>query len=207
MLEIRDGKWVDLRRSSIGLDAGGLRVLLLADASAQYALTEARRQLTEGGLMDRVTQLAGPEMLNDHLARSITLARRDERSVGVIALGVDIPRVAEHVPMDELMRQLGKRVLAATRGSDLAARTSERDLAVVLTAMARPGDAAVVSVRMLLSLSQPYVLAGRERSVTVSVGLASFPMDGDNAEAVLAVASQAMARARADGGGHRIAAA
>ena len=207
MLEIRDGKLVDLRRSSIGLDAGGLRVLLFADASAQYALTEARRQLTEGGLMDRVTQLAGPEMLNDHLARSITLARRDERSVGVIALGVDIPRVAEHVPMDELMRQLGKRVLAATRGSDLAARTSERDLAVVLTAMARPGDAAVVSVRMLLSLSQPYVLAGRERSVTVSVGLASFPMDGDNAEAVLAAASQAMARARADGGGHRIAAA
>ena len=207
MLEIRDGKLVDLRRSSIGLDAGGLRVLLFADASAQYALTEARRQLTEGGLMDRVTQLAGPEMLNDHLARSITLARRDERSVGVIALGVDIPRVAEHVPMDELMRQLGKRVLAATRGSDLAARTSERDLAVVLTAMARPGDAAVVSVRMLLSLSQPYVLAGRERSVTVSVGLASFPMDGDNAEAVLAAASQAMARARANGGGHRIAAA
>ena len=183
MLEIRDGKWVDLRRSSIGLDDG------------------------EGGLMDRVTQLAGPEMLNDHLARSITLARRDERSVGVIALGVDIPRVAEHVPMDELMRQLGKRVLAATRGSDLAARTSERDLAVVLTAMARSGDAAVVSVRMLLSLSQPYVLAGLERSVTVSVGLASFPMDGDNAEAVLAAASQAMARARADGGGHRIAAA
>ena len=207
MLEIRDGKWVDLRRSSIGLDAGALRILLLTDASAQYALTEARRQLTEDGLMDPVTQLAGPEMLNDHLARSITLARRDERSVGVIALGVDIPRVAEHVPMDELMRQLGKRVLAATRGSDLAARTSERDLAVVLTAMVRPGDAAVVSVRMLLSLSQPYVLAGLERSVTVSVGLASFPMDGDNAEAVLAAASQAMARARADGGGHRIAAA
>ncbi|MDQ2951497.1 MAG: diguanylate cyclase [Chloroflexota bacterium] len=204
--EIRDGKWVDLRRSTTEVESSTLRIVLFADASAQKALTEARHQLTAGGLMDRVTQFAGPEMLHDHLARSIALARRDERSVGVIALGVDIPRMSEYVPTDELMAQLGKRILASTRGSDLAARMTERDLAVVLTAMARPGDAAVVSVRMLLSLSQPYVLAGRERSVTVSIGVASFPLHGESPESVMAAASRAMTLARADGGGHRIAA-
>ncbi|MEK7864069.1 MAG: PAS domain-containing protein, partial [Chloroflexota bacterium] len=35
MLEVRDGKWVDLRRSVIATGGRELRILLFADASAQ----------------------------------------------------------------------------------------------------------------------------------------------------------------------------
>ncbi len=52
----------------------------------------------------------------------------------------EIPAVGEPVQMDELMRQLGKRVIAATRTSDLAARFGESELLIVLTAMGNPLD-------------------------------------------------------------------
>jgi len=207
MLEIRDGTWVDLRRSAVATDSGELRVVMLADASAQVALREARRHLTDGGLIDRVTQLAGPQIAYGHIERSVALARRDARAVGVLAVGVDIPPVAETVPMDELMRQLGKRLIAATRASDLAARPGDDELLVVLTAMAHANDAAIVGVRLLLTLSRPYVLQGRERSATISIGVASFPTDGDSCEAVLAAARAAVTRVRSEGGGYRVAAA
>jgi diguanylate cyclase (GGDEF)-like protein len=205
MLEIRDGKWVDMRRSTMTVDSRELRVLIFADATAQYALTRARHQLTDGGLIDRASQLVGPEIAAGHIERSISLARRDARAVGVLSIGVDIPRVAEDVPYAELMGQLGKRVLAATRGSDLAARLSERELAIVLTAMANANDVAIVSVRTLLQLSQPYVLGGRERSVTVSLGGASFPTDGETAADILGAAHMAMTSVREQGGGYRLA--
>lgn len=207
MLEIRAGKWVDLRRAGLATDAGELRIVLFTDATAQVALTEARRQLTEGGLVDRVTQLAGKEIALGHLDRSVALAQRDSRAVGLLAIDVDIPRVGAEgeLPIDELMRQVADRVIAATRSSDLAARVEESELLIVLTAMADPQDAAVVAVRMLLQLSRLYLLGGRERSATVSLGGASFPTDGDSAEAVLAAARNAMAWARADGGGYRLA--
>jgi diguanylate cyclase (GGDEF)-like protein len=205
MVEIRDGKWVDLRRASVGTPTGELRMLLFNDATAQVALREAKRQLTEGGLIDRVTTLAGPQIAVGHLERSVALARRDSRAVGVLSVGIDMPQVAEAVPVDELMSQLGKRVIASTRSSDLASRYSEWEIAVVLTAMAHPHDAAIVAVRLLLHLSQPYVLQGRERSATISLGVASFPTDGDSADATLIAAREAMTHVRADGGGYRIA--
>jgi diguanylate cyclase (GGDEF)-like protein len=206
MLEIRAGKWVDVRRSTVDVGSGALQIMLFADSTPQYALSQARRDLTAGGLIDGVTKLAGRDMLMGHLERSISLAERDSRAVGVLSIGIDIPRVAEQVPIDELMHQLGQRVFAAMRGSDLAARVSERELVVVLTAMSDWRDASVVSVRMLLKLSQPYVLVGRERSVTISVGVASFPTHGATATTVLDAAALAMSRVRAGGGGYNIAA-
>ncbi len=205
MLEIRDGKWVDLRPSAVATAGGRLRILLFADATAQVALSDARRQLIEGGLVDRVTQLAGRQIALGHLERSVALARRDTRAVGVISIAVAVPRLAEEVPIDELMAQLGKRVIAATRTSDLAARFGGSELLIVLTAMASANDAAIVAVRLLLQLSRPYVLQGRERSATVSLGVASFPTDGDSAEHVLRAARAAMDRAGAEGGGYRVA--
>ena len=204
MIEIRDGKWVDLRPAAVAAPAGDLRMLLFNDATTQVALREAKRHLTEGGLIDDVTTLAGPRIAIGHLERSIALARRDSRAVGVIAVGVEVPRVAEDVPIDELMEQVGKRMVASTRASDLASRWNRAELLVVLTAMSHPPDAAIVAVRLLLHLSRPYVLQGRERSATFSLGVASFPTDGDSADAVLGSAREVMEQVRADGGGYRV---
>jgi diguanylate cyclase (GGDEF)-like protein len=205
ILQIREGKWVDLRRSTVATPQGELRLVLFADATANVSLVEARRHLADGGLIDRVTSLAGPQIAVGHLERSVALAQRDLRAVGVLSVGVDIPHVAEDVPMNELMAQLGKRVIAATRTSDLAARFSESEILIVLTAMAHAGDAAIVAVRLLLQLSRPYVLQGRERSATISVGIASFPTDADGASTLLDAARATMARARSAGGGYQVA--
>jgi diguanylate cyclase (GGDEF)-like protein len=207
MLEIREGKWVDLRRTAVATAGGELRLVLFADANAEVALTQARRELTNAGLIDQTTRLAGKTIALGHLERSVALAKRDKRAVGVLAIGVDIPRVGGDIPMDELMRELAKRLIAATRSSDLAARFSDSELLIVLTAMANAHDASIVAVRLLLQLSQPYVLGGKERSATVSVGVASYPTDGDSADATLSAARAAMTRVRSGGGGYQLASA
>jgi len=158
------------------------------------------------GVVDGVTQLAVKAIAVGHLERSIALAQRDKRAVGVVAIGAEVPKVGKaDVPLDDLMRELATRVIVSTRASDLAARYGRSELVVVLTAMADPGDAAIVAVRLLLELSRPYLVGDVSRSATISLGVASYPLNADSAEAALGAARMAMARARANGGGYKVA--
>ncbi|HKW77542.1 MAG TPA: diguanylate cyclase [Candidatus Limnocylindria bacterium] len=159
-----------------------------------------------GEVVDGVTQLAVKAIAMGHLERSLALAQRDKRAVGVLSIGADVPRLGDvDPPTDELMKHLAARVKALTRASDLAARYGRAELVIVLTAMGDPNDAAIVAVRLLLELSKPYTLLGRQRSATVCIGAASFPADGAVADALVNAARQAMARARAQGGGYKVA--
>src|SRR5581483_4856792 len=64
--------------------------------------------------------------------------------------------------------------------------------------ISRPIDAVIVALRLLL-LHDPTCFRGCERSVTISLGVSSFPSAETSAEAVLDATRQAMARARARG--------
>jgi diguanylate cyclase (GGDEF)-like protein len=130
--------------------------------------------LDQVGLVDPKTRLATKAVLRDHLGRSLALAARDERWVGVLWLsierltlfGIDGERIA-----DEVLRQCALRVQSAIRTSDLAAFFDANTIVVALTAMAAPFDASAVAARVLLTLARPVVVEGRERSVRASSGV------------------------------------
>src|SRR5690606_11548916 len=89
----------------------------------------------------------------------------------------------------------------AVRPGDTVARISGDEFAVILSDLARPDDGAVVAQKILDRLAPPLALGGQEVFVSASVGIAAFPADGDDAEALLAAADAAMYRARRAGRG------
>jgi GGDEF domain-containing protein len=197
LVELRPAKWVELRHAPIDWEGVGCRVAIITDVTAQIALKESHRRLREIGLIDPLTGLATEPVLRDHLERSLALAERDHRWVGVIWLalnrtirqGVEGQRVA-----DEVLRQCAVRVLPAIRESDLAAVFDENTIVIALTAMRRPVDAQIVAVRLLLSLAPPVLVEGGERSVGVASGAVtasdrSVPVDELLARARAAVES------------------
>jgi diguanylate cyclase (GGDEF)-like protein len=176
LVELRSGKWIELRFSDVAFEEGPCRAAVFTDVTAQVELGEAHRKLRDIGLVDPVTWLVTAPVLEDHLRRSLALAARDERWVGVLWLDLkrfkrtttDGPQVA-----NEVLRQTARRVVALIRPSDLAARVDDDAFAVVLTAMRAPGDAEIVAVRLVLAMAPPVLVMGRERSVQVHVGAAT----------------------------------
>ncbi len=142
------------------------------------------------------------EIALGHIQRSVSLATRDERSVGVLSVGVE----ATGAGAAQLFRELADRAHRSTRTSDLEVVYARDELLIVLTAMAHAGDAAIVAVRLLLDLSRPYELEGQQRTAKVSIGVASFPTDGVTAQTLVDSARAAMGRARSAGGGYAVAA-
>ena len=75
-------------------------------------------------------------------------------------------------------------------------RISGDEFAIVLADLAHADDAALVAQRVLDELSEPYLLAGNEAYTSASIGIATFPGDGDDAETLLKNADIAMYRAK-----------
>jgi diguanylate cyclase (GGDEF)-like protein len=204
LIEVRDGMWIELRYSRIEAEGRTFLILMFTDSTLLMSLRSTRQQLRSLGLIDAVTSLAGRELAMVQLDQAIALARRDERSVGVLSLKVDrfrgLREEAEDGVADEVIRQFAQRIAAFVRGSDIPARLSIDSFLVVLTALATSNDAVIVAVRLTLALAEPFDVGGKTRSVDCSIGVAEFPRDADDATTLLGAALAAADRAQVMGG-------
>jgi diguanylate cyclase (GGDEF)-like protein len=204
LVEIRDGKWVELRYTRVDANGETFLILMFTDSTSLMSLRSARDQLTALGLIDAPTGLPGRDLALVQLDQAIALARRDKRSVGVLSLKVDRFRKLRETDgqaADEVIRQFADRITAFVRGSDVPARVSNESFLVLLTALTSSNDAAVVAVRLLLVLAEPFDVVGEARSVHCSIGVAEFPRDADDATSLFGAALAAADRAQLMGGG------
>lgn len=205
LTQIRDGKWVEARQANV--EAGGqkLTLVLFTDSTPQLRLRDVWEQFRALGLIDPATNLSGRELAMVHVDRAIALARRDKRSVGLLALKLDRFRElrASATPdaVAEALRQLAKRLTTHVRTSDVPARISDDTFLVVLTAIASSDDAAVVAVRLLLAMAEPFDIVGHMRTLHCSIGVAEAPRDAESGADLLGAALGAADRAQLQGGG------
>ena len=205
LIEIRDGKWVELRYSRVDADGQTFLVMMFTDSTSLMSLRDAREQLRGLGLIDSETGLSGRDLALVQLDQAIALAKRDKRSVGVLSLKVDrfrqLREAADGQAADVVVKQFATRITAFIRGSDVPARLSNDSFMVVLTALTSSNDAAIVAVRLLLVMAEPFDVVGEARSVHCSIGVAEFPRDAEDATSLLGASLAAADRAQLMGGG------
>jgi len=194
LAEIRPGKWVEIRRVTLIWEGQPAEAIIFNDVTAERRLAEVHQQFRDVGLMDPLTGLIGHQLLLDHARRAIALAERDGRPAGVIWMDLDRfvgTGSAPNPVADAVMRQCSRKVEQSIRASDVAARPEPESLAVMLTALRSAADLQIIAVRLLLTLSVPSLVEGRERSVSVTIGGAVFPGDGATAEDLVNAARRA----------------
>lgn len=206
LVEIRDGKWVEIRQYKLDADSRTFTVVIFTDATSQVRLKNTRDQLRALGLIDTATNLPGREVAMLHVEQAIAMAKRDKRSVGLLSLKLDrFRQVREgadgNAAADEVVRQFAKRITAFVRASDVPARLADDSFLVVLTALTTSNDAAVVAVRLLLVLAEPFDVVGHARTVHCSIGVAESPRDAADAVSLLGASLAAADRAQLLGGG------
>jgi diguanylate cyclase (GGDEF)-like protein/PAS domain S-box-containing protein len=205
-LEVPAGtRWFEGRVAPIAGSEGlsGRICLFVRDITVQKLAEEARdkaqAELRYQALYDGLTGLPNRALFHDRVEHALEAARRDHEEVALLMLDVDrfkeINDTLGHAVGDEVLREVARRLSKLTRGDDSIARLGGDEFSVLLP-RASEGDAIIVASRVSGCLEEPIVVDDLPLSVDLSVGLAVFPRDGEDAELLLRRADGAMYAAK-----------
>jgi diguanylate cyclase (GGDEF)-like protein len=185
-----------------GLD--GEIVGIIQNAHDITALKEAEAQIRQLAYYDTLTSLPNRRLLLDRLNHALAQARRFGRSMAVMFLDLDrfkqINDSLGHSVGDELLKQVAQRLTACVRAGDTVARPGGDEFVIVLTEVSHPQDAARVAEKIIDAFSTPVPVDGQPVHVTTSIGIAVYPVNGnDDVEELMIKADMAMYDAKEAG--------
>ena len=182
-------------------------------------LTEHKRteqQIRFLAYHDGLTGLGNRLMFSERVELAIAQARRRGAQLGILFLDLDdfkrINDTLGHDVGDELLREVADRLVRGAREADLMPRGLDRgfepavarlggdEFTVLVTELRDASDLALVAERLLHGLRRPCRLRGHELVIHASIGIATWPSDGERVEALLSSADAAMYHAKARGG-------
>ena len=139
-------------------------------------------------------------MLQDALTRELLRARREGGRLSLTMLDIDdfksINDVHGHDAGDEVLRRVAACGREVVRPGDTFARVGGEEFAL-LTPGAGAEEALLVAERLRVAVAALDVLP--DRGVTVSAGLAAWPVDAVDGDALHRAADEALYRAKAAG--------
>jgi diguanylate cyclase (GGDEF)-like protein len=104
-----------------------------------------------------------------------------------------------HTAGDELLLEMSRRLRECVREDDTVARLGGDEFTVILAELREPEDAIQVAQKILESVQDPISIGSVPISVTASIGIALYPVDGSDPESLLRNADSAMYRAKESG--------
>ena len=104
-----------------------------------------------------------------------------------------------HQTGDRLLRVVAQRLIAAVREVDTVARVGGDEFAVILEAISDIEDANAVASKIAETIGEPFSIDNRTLAIGASTGIAMYPGDGDEVNALLHHADAEMYRAKRAG--------
>lgn len=193
------------------LESGAQDYLVKGEASAallarsiRYALERKRAEceLTRAARYDPVTGLINRAYFLGLLEHALQRAERTAAPVDVLFLDLDhfkyINDSLGHAAGDELLRQVGERLVRCVRTSDVVARLGGDEFTIMVEGVRGPNSARIAQ-KILEAAQQPYMIDGVEVVVSPSIGIAGYPSSGSDAATIVKDADTAMYRAKKHG--------
>jgi diguanylate cyclase (GGDEF)-like protein len=172
-------------------------------AEHESARAQDQQKLSYLARYDPLTGLINRFLFGDRLENAIARARRDETLVALMFLDLDDFKAVNdhygHATGDALLKQVAKRIVGSVRETDSVGRIGGDEFTVILESSNRLEDAGQVATKILDAVSEPYLVGNRELRVTASIGIAIYPLDGEDSQALLRDADIAMYSAKAAG--------
>lgn len=152
---------------------------------------------------DVLTSLPNRLLLLDRLNVAIAHAQHSTHRVAVLCLDLDnfkhINDSLGHMAGDVLLQQVAERLKACVAADSTVARLGGDDFAILVEQGDDLKDVVLMTEKILGQFIAPFNLTSYETFVTASVGITSFPDDGDDAETLLKNGELAMYRAKNEG--------
>ncbi|WP_018922842.1 bifunctional diguanylate cyclase/phosphodiesterase [Salsuginibacillus kocurii] len=190
-------RWVEDRCTPIFKDAEPVEFHgVLVDITKRK---KAEDQVKHMAYHDVLTGLPNRSMFNDELQKALVRCERKNHSFAVMFIDLDrfkfINDVMGHHLGDELLIQVGERLLRGVRQGDVVARQGGDEF-IILLEDSDADEAKAVAERILDEFSIPFTLDGEDTYTSPSIGISLYPRDGQNNDTLIKRADAAMYMAK-----------
>jgi diguanylate cyclase (GGDEF)-like protein len=152
---------------------------------------------------DAATALPNRATLYQLLGHAIRHGQRYGHCAAALFLDVDdfkdLNDTAGHLDADRVISDIADRLARCVRSVDTVGRYGGDEFVIVLSAVNDATEIEVVLKKIMAAFREPFHAAGRAVRLTCSVGAATYPTDGSDAQSLLHLANHAMFRVKSEG--------
>ncbi len=178
----------------------------LIDVATKIAGIAIERKLAEERIQfmathDALTGLPNRALLKDRLSQAVLIAERYNRWATVAFIDLDNFKYVNdslgHGAGDQVLKSIARRMVACVRATDTVVRIGGDEFVIIFCDQAKNVEAVTATLQRLQSaIAEPIPIGGRSLCVTCSLGAATYPNDGGDAETLLVNADAAMYQAK-----------
>ncbi len=199
----KDGSLVPLRLTGVLLHASDGTAYIWSIVEDITAQKKAQEAVWFHANFDDITALPNRRLVYQRLDEEIARARESGRRMAL--LFVDFDRFKEindafgHDKGDLLLKEAARRLSAALHPADTVGRLNGDEFMIVVSTPEETQRLDELAEALRQALGAPYRLGPDLAYSSVSIGIAVFPQDGENADTLVRHADQAMYEAKALG--------
>ena len=164
---------------------------------------EAERQMFRQANFDQLTKLPNRYYMMSHIDKAFTRSKRNNTKVSLLFMDLDnfkdINDSLGHSVGDELLKQVALRIRSLLREADTPARFGGDEFLIMLEGLYQQGQAEVVAHKLTRCFKKPFFLGKHEIYTSASIGISTYPDDGNSADLLMQYADTAMYYAKQSG--------
>jgi diguanylate cyclase (GGDEF)-like protein len=199
------GTFTLFSESTVALSNEDLSLISIATDVSSIAIEGKRAEEKAIRLAhyDEVTKLPNRFLLSQYLAKALIYAQDTRGSLAVLLLDLDrfkaINDSFDHEEGDKLLRTIALRLQSVLSESDTIARVGGDEFMLLLDRYKNPRELTELADKLLQAVAAPFEIKGQELQISASIGIAVFPQDGSEAQALMKNSEIAMYRAKHNG--------
>jgi diguanylate cyclase (GGDEF)-like protein len=182
--------------------------LLFAPLVAIHRGARAAISSQHQALHDALTGLPNRVLFSDRVEQALAHIRRHRGMACVMLIDLDhfkeVNDTLGHQQGDHLLREVSHVLRAALREGDTVARLGGDEFAVLLPDCRSTDEAQTAAAKILDQLRQPILVDDVTLAVGASIGIACYPVHGEDVETLIQRADVAMYVAKESGSGLRV---
>lgn len=182
------------------IEANEHLVLAALQAHVQRAANDQKSQgSARTGPRDSLTRPPNRLILQDQLSHAITKAQRDGSRLALLLVKLNqlrnINDTLGYLAGDQALQVAAQCISSAVHDADTVSRYGGDEFIILLENVSGPAEAMVVVDEILTAIQAAKQVGLHLTGLTASVGISLYPDDGQDAEALLALASEAVGKA------------
>jgi diguanylate cyclase (GGDEF)-like protein len=176
--------------------------IIFSRLELENQLREKNQLLEYMSYHDTLTNLPNRRLLEEFAEKMLTLAKRENKPLSILFMDLDrfkpINDVYGHQMGDEVLKLVAKRLEKFARSSDTISRYGGDEF-VILAYDCSKQDATALAERLVKAIEEPMKIDQLTLQLSASVGIATFPEDGDELTKLIRLADERLYMAKKSG--------